>query len=85
MDKDQLLIYQIAAEEVLGIKPKELTYYYLEDNIKVSFLGSEKEKEKIKEKILQEIEAIKNSSFNATPGWQCSFCDFRDICDFAER
>ncbi|MDO8559109.1 MAG: UvrD-helicase domain-containing protein [bacterium] len=85
LDKDQLLIYQIAAEEVLGIKPKELTYYYLEDNIKVSFLGSEKDKEKIKEKILQEIEAIKNSNFAATPGWQCSFCDFRDICDFAER
>jgi len=85
LDKDQLLIYQIAAEEVLGIKPKELTYYYLEDNIKASFLGSEKDKEKIKEKILQEIEAIKNSNFTATPGWQCSFCDFRDICDFAER
>ena len=83
--KEQLLIYQIAAEEVFGLKPIELTYHYLEESKKASFLGSEKEKAELKEKILQEIEAIKNSDFAPTPGWQCSFCDFRDICDFAER
>lgn len=84
-DREQLLIYQIAAEEVFKIKPKELIYYYLEEGKKVSFLGTEKEKEKLKEKIIQEIEEIKKSDFEATPGWQCAFCDFKDICDFAER
>ena len=84
-DKEQLLLYQLAAEDVLGLKPAELTYHYLEENKKASFLGSEKEKTNLKEKILQEIEAINNSDFVPTPGWQCSFCDFRDICDFAER
>lgn len=84
-DKEQLLIYQIAAQEVLKIKPKELIYFYLNDSRKTSFIGSEKDEEKIKEKIIQEIEEIKNSNFQATPGWQCSFCDFRGICDFAER
>ena len=79
------MIYQIAAEEIFGLAPKALIYHYLNDNKKASFLGSEKEKSELKEKILQEIEAIKNSDFTATPGWQCSFCDFRDICDFAER
>jgi len=49
------------------------------------FLGSEKEKEQLKEKIIREIEEIKNSDFEARPGWQCGFCDFKDICDFAER
>jgi len=83
--KEQLLIYQIAAEEVLNIKPKLLTYYYLEDNKKTSFLGSEKEKADQKEKILQEIEQIKNSNFEPTPGWQCKYCDFKDICDSAQR
>jgi len=84
-DKDQLLIYQIAAKEVFGIKPKELIYHYLNENHKISFLGKDMEIEKMKEKIIQEIEEIKTSDFKATPGWQCAYCDFKDICDFAER
>ena len=84
-NKEQLLIYQIAAEEVLKIKPKELTYYYLDDGKKASFLGTEKEIQAQKEKIIGEIEKIKNSEFEPTPGWQCQYCDFKDICDFAQR
>ncbi len=84
-EKEQLLIYQIAAEEVLHAKPKELTYYYLEDGKKASFLGSEKELKEQKEKIIEEIEKIKNSEFEPTPGWQCQYCDFKDICDFAQK
>ncbi len=84
-DKEQLLIYQIAAEEIFKLKPKELVYHYLNDNKKISFLGAEKEKEQLKEKIIQEIEEMKKSQFKPTPGWQCGFCDFKDICDWAER
>jgi len=84
-EKDQLLIYQIAAKEVFGIKPKELIYHYLNENKKISFLGKEAEIEKMKEKIIEEIKEVKTSDFKATPGWQCAFCDFKDICDFAER
>ncbi|MGA2418330.1 MAG: UvrD-helicase domain-containing protein [Candidatus Staskawiczbacteria bacterium] len=84
-DKEQLLIYQIATEEVLHLKPKQLAYYYLEDGKFASFLGSEKDIATQKEKIIQEIEKIKNSEFEPTPGWQCQYCDFKDICDFAQR
>jgi len=84
-DKEQLLIYQIAAEEVLKLKPQTLTYYYLNEYQKASFLGTDKDKNVLKDKIVQEIEEIKKSDFKATPGWQCSYCDFKDICDFAER
>lgn len=84
-DKEQLLIYQIAAEEIFKLKPKELVYHYLNDNKKISFLGAEKEKEQLKEKIIEEIEEMKKSQFKPTPGWQCGFCDFKDICDWAER
>ncbi len=83
-DRAQLLIYQIAAEEVLRIKPKELAYYYLEDGSQASFLGSEKDKQDRKEKIIKEIEEIKSSNFEPTPGWQCEFCDFKNICDFKQ-
>ncbi|MFH1894743.1 MAG: ATP-dependent DNA helicase, partial [Patescibacteria group bacterium] len=83
--KEQLLIYQIAAEEIFKLEPRELIYHYLNKNKKVSFLGSEKEKAALKEKIIQEIEEIKTSDFKPAPGWQCAYCDFLDVCDWAKR
>ena len=84
-DKEQLLIYQLAAEEVFKMKAKELVYYYINDGKKKSFLGTEKDKERMREKIIREIREIKRSSFEPTPGWQCGFCDFREICNFRKR
>ncbi|MCP6717977.1 MAG: UvrD-helicase domain-containing protein [Patescibacteria group bacterium] len=84
-DKQQLLIYQMAAEQSLGLKPVKLSYYYLEEGKKTSFLGSDQEKEKQKQEIVAMAEKIKNSSFNAIPGWQCKYCDFRDICNYAQK
>jgi len=84
-DKDQLLIYQMAANEVLNLKPTNLSYYYLNDGKVVSFLGTEKDLQEQKEKMLSQIDKIKHSQFEPTPGWQCQYCDFKDICNFAQR
>ena len=84
-EKEQLFIYQMAAQEILNLKPELLSYYYLDDGKILSFLGTEKELEQQKEKVLEQIEKIKNSEFEPTPGWQCQYCDFKDICDFAQR
>ncbi|MDD5750808.1 MAG: UvrD-helicase domain-containing protein [Candidatus Pacebacteria bacterium] len=84
-DKTQLLLYQIAAEEALGLNPVELCYYYLEGGGLVSFLGSEKEKDDLKAKIISDIEEIKRSDFAPSPGWHCQFCDFKGICEFANK
>jgi len=84
-NKKQLLIYQMAAEESLGLKPVKLSYYYLKEGKKTSFLGNEKDKEKQKQEILVIAEKIKNSSFDASPGWQCKFCDFKDICNYTQK
>ncbi len=81
-DKKQLLIYQIAAKEALGLEPKRLTFHYLENNTKVSFLGSDKEIEQLKDELMSALEKIRSSSFNATPGYSCRFCDFSSICEF---
>lgn len=83
-DKEQLLIYQIAAQEALELNPEKLTYYYLNDGTKLSFLGSEKEIKNIKDKIKIWTKNIKKKKFEATPGWQCQFCDFREICEYAK-
>ncbi len=82
-DKKQLLFYQIAAEDILKLKLEKLTYYYLEGGKKVSFLGKEKDKDKLKESFLDNIAAIKAQKFEPTPGPHvCPYCDYRDICEF---
>lgn len=88
IEKDQLLIYQIAALEVLlpqGLipgKPSALTFYYVEDGSKVSFLGTEEEIKKFKEKVKNTVKELENSSFAPTPSpAKCRFCDFKDICE----
>ncbi len=84
-EKKQLFIYQIGAEEALGLQPTELSYYYLEGDNYVSFSPQEKKKQEVKDEISEKIEKIKKSDFRPTPGWQCKTCDFRDICDYARR
>lgn len=80
-DLDQLLMYAIAAREVLGFVPKQLVYYYLETNTPIVVGVDETKFPKLKETILAIIEKIKASDFQATPGFVCKTCDFRDICE----
>jgi DNA helicase-2/ATP-dependent DNA helicase PcrA len=85
IEKDQLLIYQLAAQnpQILDKKVSALSYLYIEDNKKVSFLGEEKELEKLKEKILGTIQEIGASAFAPTPGeFKCRHCDYKSICEF---
>jgi DNA helicase-2/ATP-dependent DNA helicase PcrA len=84
-DKVQLILYQIAAEEVLGLEVNKLTFYFFENGTKLSFLGGEEDKEFLKEEIINIINKIKEGEFKATPGWHCQFCDFRNICEFVKR
>jgi len=81
-DREQLLIYQLAVEEVMRLKAAKLTYYYLTDNSEQSFVGSPKELSELKEKILDEYARMKNSNFEPKSGFHCKHCDFRDICEF---
>ncbi len=86
-DKDQLLIYQIAATTIpsfahLGSVGK-LTFYYLNDNVQTSFVGKDKEIEKLKEKLLATLHHIHDGEFSPTPSsFVCSYCDYRDICEY---
>lgn len=84
-DKDQLLIYQIAAQEVFGWEVEKLTYHYLNDNSRVSFMGSEKELDKLKGKMLDLIEQIVQADWRAMPSQHnCKYCDFKEICEYRE-
>jgi len=80
-NKEQLLIYQMAVEEVLKEPVKELVFHYLDDNKEVSFLGTPKELEKTKAKLIKNIEGIKQAEFPPKPGMMCNYCDFNSICE----
>ncbi|PIT88803.1 MAG: hypothetical protein COU29_00265 [Candidatus Magasanikbacteria bacterium CG10_big_fil_rev_8_21_14_0_10_36_32] len=86
-DKNQLLIYQIALKQLpefseLG-ESGQLTYYYLNDNTKISFLGNDKEIAKLTEKITAIIDRIQSLNFKPTPEKHtCDYCDFKNICEY---
>jgi len=69
-DKFQLLVYQIAAEEVFKEKVGELAYHYIDaENIKsgeniVSFVGTDSEKQEVKDWVLDVITRIHTSDFS---------------------
>ena len=83
-DKEQLLLYQLAAEEVLKAKVTSLMFYYFDDNSEVEFLGKPAELEKFRNKMIGLAGQIKAGNFDARPNEEkCKRCDYRDICDFA--
>jgi len=83
-EKKQLLLYQLAAESIFQSQVAELTYYYLGANKPVTFIGTDKEKEKVKDWAKSTIEQILATDFTATAGHVCATCDFSQICPFAK-
>jgi len=82
-DKEQLLIYQIAYEEVFKEKVKNLRFHYLNNNSQVDFLGTDKQLDKVRENLIQSIKKIYTCNFQASPSeYKCKYCDFKEICPF---
>ncbi|MBU0722151.1 ATP-dependent helicase [Patescibacteria group bacterium] len=81
-DKEQLLIYQLAIQELFKQEIKTLAFYYLDNNSEVEFIGSAKDLEKIKAKIINTIKEIKQGCFKAKPGVLCAWCDYNSICEY---
>lgn len=79
--KKQLLLYKIALEQALGLNVSLLSYYYLDNNTKISFVAKDKDLEKLEAEIVSQIEEIKKCNFEANPGFLCDFCDFGGICE----
>lgn len=86
-DKEQLLIYQLAVNGLSEFKnlgrAGKLTFYYLEDNLKKSFLGNENELEKVKQRILEAVKLIESNDFTPSPSeFTCRRCDYKEICEY---
>lgn len=88
-DKEQLYLYQIAAEEVPELRALgpvvSLTFYYLENGTEQSFTGSPETLLRYKQKILTTVQRIEARDFAPDPNpFKCRSCDFRDICEFRQ-
>jgi len=86
-EKEQLLLYQYAGQKIPDITVNhpisKLTFYYLDNNTQLSFLGNEKDLSKLEERFMTTIDEIRASKFGAAPEvHKCSSCDFRNICEF---
>jgi DNA helicase-2/ATP-dependent DNA helicase PcrA len=86
-DRRQLVLYALAAEQCFNppLVVKALTYYYVETNETMSFAPTDKDKEKLLDEIKETVSAIRTSTFDPKPGpFTCKYCDFKDICPFAQ-
>jgi RecB family exonuclease len=81
-EKEQLLIYQIAAKDLFREEVESLSFYYLDNNSEIEFLGTETELVKVREKIINTVEEIKKGEFLPRPSELCKWCNFFDICEF---
>lgn len=80
--KQQLFLYKIAAERQFGLNVKQMSFYFLEEDKKYTYIPKEKETEKYEQDILNVINKIKSLDFTPNPGFGCTYCDFSKICDF---
>lgn len=83
--KRQLMIYQLAVEDVFGWKVGKMSFYYLNNGTKLSFTAKPAELEKIQQEVADEVAAIRQGLFPAKPSQLCAYCDFRNICQFRQN
>lgn len=81
----QLSIYLLAATDK-GLYNKKLsdvslTFYYLQDNKKITVDQTEETLQKAKENILEAVDNIKAENFKPKKGPACNFCQFKMICE----
>ena len=76
----QLSVYALAAQEVMKLRPKRLTFYCLSNNEPVHSVRTEQDLKAVKTEILSVADRIRQNHFPAAPGFVCRYCDFLPIC-----
>lgn len=83
-DFNQLMLYALAVREVFKEDPKNVGYYFIEENKELTKPVTEADLDKTKKWVLELVEQILKGDFTATPGLHCAFCDYRSICEFRQ-
>ncbi len=77
----QLWLYALAAEEVLNLKPRRVSFHYLQDNSRLSFDRQPDTLELAKQQVLGLVRSVHSGAFEPAPTLgKCRRCDFRRLC-----
>ncbi len=80
-ERMQLLLYALAVQEVFGLEPRKISFYYLQTNDKLSFEEVSPHLEATRGKILQLVQEIRSGDFTPNPSpAKCHWCDFKRLC-----
>ncbi len=80
----QLALYALAYKTVFGQFPKRVELYFLESGIIGTNQIQESDLEKVKDKIGEVSQGIRDRNFAATPAYMaCQYCAYNQICPFA--
>lgn len=80
----QLSIYALAVRRALGLEPVKLRFSFVETGRDQETTRTPEQDQAALKRIEEHAERIRSGDFGATPGFHCRFCDFRQICDFAD-
>lgn len=82
VDKDeQLSLYALAAKRVLQLSPVKLSLYFLDEGVRIDTTRDDDFLTLFEREVEETMDSLHLSDFRPTPGRQCQFCDFLQICD----
>lgn len=79
----QLPLYALFAQKALGVKVTKAKYIFVEHNKEIEVDISDVRKAKAEVTLLKGVNEILKGNFNAIPGFNCQYCDYKDICEDA--
>ncbi len=81
----QLSLYALAARETLGKRADRLIFHNLENNTPVVTTRNDAQLEEAKMRVHKVADGIAQGKFAARPGYQCSYCPYRNLCPATEK
>lgn len=81
----QLSLYALAIKELFGKRAEKLVFYNLEDNTAMSTTRLDAELDAASVRVQEVAESIAQAKYPAKPGYQCTFCPYRNLCPETER
>ncbi|MFH1294969.1 MAG: ATP-dependent DNA helicase, partial [bacterium] len=86
VDKDlQTALYAWGVHQTLNYEPETLSLYFVEALEKVSTHKTPDQIARDVQKAESIVETMKSGDFTATPGYHCEWCDYKDLCPFAQK
>lgn len=80
----QLAIYALACRDIFKLPVSKLSFYFIEDDRKISIELLPEDLEDAEREIKKMTGDLVNSDFSPAPGFPCSWCEYRTICNEAK-